>query len=245
MTPLDILYTPLDIPDLPKDFNIKKLEAWISNTYPQKQLNDAVWTAVRDLKEDYPWDLTFAHYADNQNKSYGWLDNFDKEFPELVDYFLKSFNLEYNDIGVISFLPMRLSKLGLGFWHSDIDETGLRMYFENELPKENPLLIMPTNTPFNIRPSSLLKSIEYPREDMFQIGKQQVCPILKKTQAYYLNNVRAVHSPFITNPCKRISCFITPKWSTLESVKIKTKELIVKSAIKFKNHAILWSEPNE
>jgi hypothetical protein len=245
MTPLDILYTPLDVPDLPENFNVEKLETWIKNVYPQKQVNEAVWTSVKVLGETYPWDLTFAHYTDNKNNSYGWLNNFDKEFPELVDYFLKAFNLDYDDIGVITFLPMRQEKTGLGFWHSDIDETGLRIYFDNELPEENPLLIMPTNIPFIKRPHELLKAVEEPRKDMFQVDKQLVCPVLKRTQAYYINNVRAVHSPYINKPCRRISCFITPKWNTLESVKNKTKDLIVQSAIKFKNHAILWSGPDE
>ena len=243
MTPLDILYTPLDVPDLDPAFDVKKLEDWIKQVYPQKQLKEAAWTSVKELENDYPWDLTFAHYTDNKNISQGWIDNFDKEFPELVDYFLKSFNLDYTDIGVITFLPMRLTKTGLGFWHSDVDETGLRMYFENELPDENPLLIMPTKLPFTTRPNSLFKSVETPREDVFQVDKQLVCPVLKRTQAYYLNNVRAVHSPFINIPCKRISCFITPKWTTLDSVKNKTKELIVNSAIKFKDHALLWEPP--
>lgn len=243
MTPLDILYTPLDIPDLPNSFDVKKLEYWISKVYPQTQLTKARASRAshNHLGDNYPWDLTFAHYTDNQNNSSGWLDNFDNEFPELVEYFLNAFNIDYEDIGVITFLPMRSSRKGLGFWHSDIDETGLRLYLENELPEENPLLIMPTKYPFDKRPNELLRTIEEPREDMFQIDKQQVCPILKKTQAYYVNNVRAVHSPYVSEPCKRISCIITPKWSTLDSVKSKTKDLIVNSAIKFKDHSILWS----
>lgn len=241
MTPLDILYTPLDVPDLPNKFSVEKLELWIQKVYPQQQLKDAVWTSVKTLGENYPWDLTFAHYTDNHNNSVGWLNNFDKEFPELVEYFLKAFGLAYEDIGVITFLPMRQKKTGLGFWHSDIDETGLRLYLENELPEENPLLIMPTIYPFFKRPNELFKSIEEPMADIFQTNKQLVCPILKKTQAYYLNNIRAVHSPYVNKPCKRISCFITPKWNTLESVKNKTKNLIVNSAIKFKDHSILWS----
>ena len=180
MTPIDILYTPLDVPDLDPAFDVKKLEDWIKQVYPQKQLKEAAWTSVKELENDYP---------------------------------------------------------------CDVDETGLRMYFENELPDENPLLIMPTKLPFTTRPNSLFKSVETPREDVFQVDKQLVCPVLKRTQAYYLNNVRAVHSPFINIPCKRISCFITPKWTTLDSVKNKTKELIVNSAIKFKDHALLWEPP--
>lgn len=245
MTPLDILYTPLDVPDLPNSFSLEKLETWIQKVYPQKQLQECRWTSAKILGETYPWNLTFAHYTDDENNSSEWLDNFDKEFPELVSYFSEAFNIEYTDIGVITFLPMRPEKTGLGFWHSDVDESGLRLYFENELPEKNPLLIMPTKFPYDRRPNKLFKSVETARDDMFQRNKQIICPVLKPTQAYYLNNIRAVHSPYINKPCKRISCFITPKWSTLESVKNKTKDLIVNSANKFKDHAIFWSPPDE
>ena len=30
----DILYTPLDVPDLP-EFNVNQLKEWISNAYPK------------------------------------------------------------------------------------------------------------------------------------------------------------------------------------------------------------------
>lgn len=238
MTPIDILYTPLDVPDLPSSFDIEKLERWMKNVYPQKELHSTIWTSNAILGEKYPWDLTFAHYSNNRDINFGWIDNFDKEFPELVEYFTKSFNINEEDIGVITFLPMRENFTGLGFWHSDVDETGIRLYFANELPEKNPLLIMPTKEAYTSRPK--FQAVETPREEMFRVDKIQECKILKSTQAYYLNNVRAVHSPLINEPCKRISSFITPRWNTLDKFKEGTKDLIVNSAIKYKDFSIMW-----
>jgi hypothetical protein len=244
MKPLDILYTPLDVPELPASFDLEKLEAWIKSVYPQDEVKRAIWTSVKDLGDEYPWDLTFAHYSDNQNNNYGWLSGFDKEFPELVEFFCSAFGVAEEDIGVITFLPMRPEKKGLGFWHSDIDDTGIRYYFANEKAEENPLLIMPTKIPYNTRPHHVFKPVEEERDDVFQTDKITVCPVLKAPGGYYLNNVRAVHSPYINTPCKRIASFITPRWDTMEVFKQKTADLIVRSAQKYKEHAILWTAPN-
>jgi hypothetical protein len=58
--------------------------------------------------------------------------------------------------------------------------------------------------------------------------------------AYYLNNFRSVHAPTVNVPGIRIAAFITVKKPYQEIVRRRTNDMIVASANKFKDHAILW-----
>ena len=59
-------------------------------------------------------------------------------------------------------------------------------------------------------------------------------------QSFYLNNYRAVHAPTMNTPGIRIAGFVVPKTAYEDVVKARMKKIIVDSAEKFKEHAILW-----
>lgn len=243
MEPIDILYTPLDINPIP-NFNLEKLEKWIMSNYPQSIIEEVPGSknSRGTLKDEYPWHIVWPKFG-----SYGWMNDFNKEFPELADHFCHSFGLSHKDVGVITMLPMRYESLGLAFWHADNDESGLRMYLINEKPEENPLLIRPTKKPFMQRPPEIgrffSKTVDEPNPVLSK--KVYQAKILHPTQGYYLNNMRAVHSPFVNIPAKRISVFVQGTPYNLEYVKQKTRDLIINSAKKYKDYAILWEPSDE
>jgi hypothetical protein len=240
MEPIDILYTPLDIDPIP-NFDKNKLYSWIETVYPQNIIEEVPGSknSRGDLKDKYPWNIVWPKYG-----TFGWMNDFDKEFPELAEYFCAAFGLVAKDIGVITMLPMKSDSTGLGFWHADNDETGLRLYLENDLPEENPLLLRPTKDPFLHRPPEISRFFSKNLNEKNSVLSEKIytAKILSPTQGYYLNNMRAVHSPFITKPAKRISVFVQGTPYNHNYIKIKTRDLIVRSAKKYKDYAILWGQ---
>lgn len=240
MEPIDIIYTPLDIPPIPKEFDLVKFKEWCNQVYPQAIINEVPGSRKSQemFGDQYPWDLVWARWMPRG----GWMDDFEKHFPELARYFWEAFGLEPSDLGPISILPMRTHVRGLGFWHTDNDTTGLRLYLENEHPDENPLVFRKTIQPYNARPQEInawkTKELTAPNpvlENEVLIGK-----ILHPQQGYYLNNIRAVHSPLITKESKRIACFIQGTPETRDLIHKKTRDLIVRSAEKYKDYALIW-----
>jgi hypothetical protein len=238
MEPIDILYTPLETDPIPK-FDIDHLYDWISRTYPQNFIDEVPGSQVsrKSLSQEYPWDILWPKYGEQ-----GWTNGFDKEFPQLADHICHSFNLTHKEVGCITMLPMRSDRNGLGFWHSDKDLTGLRMYLVNDMPDENPLFIRPTKIPYTIRPKEIAEIISTDLEGPHPLLSDTIltAKILSPTQAYYLNNIRAVHSPFVTRSARRIALIIQGTPFNRHTVYEKTKKLIVESAEKYKDYAILW-----
>lgn len=239
MEPIDILYTPLDTDPIP-EFDIDQLYYWISRTYPQNFINEVPGSKVsrQALSKEYPWDIIWPKYGE-----LGWTNGFDNEFPQLADHICHSFRLTHKEVGCITMLPMRSDRNGLGFWHSDKDTNGLRMYLVNDLPDENPLYIRATNAAYNFRPKEIAEIISTDLEGTHPLisNKISTAKILSPTQAYYLNNIRAVHSPFVTASARRIALIIQGTPNNHRLIYQKTKNLIVESAKKYKDYAILWA----
>lgn len=237
MEPIDIIYTPLDIPPIPDNFDINKFKQWCKDVYPQKHLRRARLKVPEVLfGEQYPWDLAWPYVC-------GWLDDFEKIFPEMADYFCQAFGLEIQDIETISLLPVRDNIQGLGFWHFDKDISGLRLYIENTEPDENPILFRQTRIPYTVQNEkyagwlSKKLNISVPwLDDKILTGK-----ILRPRQAFYINNIRSVHSPYITKKSDRISCIIQGNPRTEKIIQQKTKDLIVRSAEKYRDYALFWN----
>jgi len=233
MDPIDIIYTPLDLPDC-SFVNVDKFTSWLVSVYPQKEKSSAAnkkMTSENVYKDQYPWDLTFGAYDGV------FLDNCDKEFPEFARYCLEIFNIKRHELKSIVFLPVRDTVKGVAFWHRDLDLNGFRFYVINDRHEENPLLIRKTVEPYNKIPD-----LKTPLDDNDPRLQTEIfkCILPKSTQPYYVNNIRSVHSPCINVPGKRIAVFVAVKSEYEEQIRERNKNLILRSYEKFKDIAILY-----
>jgi hypothetical protein len=229
MEPIDICYTPLDIPKRP-DVDISKFLSWAQSVYPQSCKTGSS-NAEDVIGEEYPWDLVWGAFNGT------WIDNFDKEFPELVEYCYSAFNIRRHELGGAIFLPVRKSVKGVSFWHNDVDPTGFRFYLECEHYNDNPLLLRKTKIPYTDREPiviSLNGDDDRLQKEIFN------CKMTDPHMAYYLNNIRSVHAPSVNVSGIRIAGFITVKKPYQNIVQKRTRDMIVASAIKFKDYAIIW-----
>jgi hypothetical protein len=229
MQPIDICYTPLDIPIRP-DIDIAKFLSWAQSVYPQSCKSKSP-NAEDLIGKDYPWDLVWGAWDGV------WQNNFDKEFPELAVYCYEAFKIRRHELGGAIFLPVRSSVKGVSFWHNDVDPTGFRFYLECEHYKENPLLLKKTKLPYTDQPA-----ISVPLNGIDDRLQEEAitCRMTDPHMAYYLNNFRSVHALTVHTPGIRIAAFVTVKKMFIEIVQNRTKDLIVSSALKYKDHAILW-----
>lgn len=231
MNLLDILYTPLDCPDTPKT-NIPKLLSWVDQLKAEQEISNRVDASkMPHLANDYPWNIIYARH----NKK--WFRDFDKEFPELAEFFSSAYKLKESDVNSIVLLPVKPKFEGIGFWHSDPDPNsyGLRLYIENQETDDDFLFIRPSVEPYTVRPDYGLRPSfsNTPLQDVIHTAK-----LYKPTQAFYLNNVRAIHA---INTKKagvlRIASIITTLDTDLRN---HVNDLVVRSAKKFSDYAIYW-----
>lgn len=231
MEPIDICFTPLDIPKRP-DIDLNKFIAWAQSVYPQPCKAKST-NAEELIKEQYPWDLVWGAWDGV------WQNGFNKEFPELAKYCFDAFKIQRHELSGAIFLPVRDFIRGTSFWHNDIDPTGFRFYIECEHHEENHLLLRKTLLPYDG-----IQSIAVPLDaDDDRLQKQVYnCKIIDPHMAYYLNNFRAVHAPSVNVPGIRIAGFVTVKPTYQSIVRERMRDTIVQSAEKYKDYAILWQE---
>jgi hypothetical protein len=241
MDPLDILYTPLDIPPTPP-VDVGVLLEWIKTSKKnqiEKPLQGTQNAESTIPPEIYPWVITYARI------NHEWQCDFDKRFPILARFFYEGFGLTEDELARVVILPVKPKFVGRGFWHSDPDEVGLRVYLENQdIP--NSLWIKPTTEKHNTRghihqrAESLVNSVH---ADKYLQDKTHVAEIVSPTQAFYLNNVRAVHAVNVNDPVAvRIACIVAVKGDVMTD---KIRKLIVDSAAKYPQQAILWTPTND
>ena len=227
----DILYTPLDTPTVPVTDTEKLLEWVMKNTTKQEILNRLDASKVSEVAKTYPWNIIYPKHNNV------WQHNFNNEFPELANFFHSAYGLKEEDINTVVLLPVRSDFAGVGFWHSDPDEYGLRMYIENQAV-ENFLLIRPTVEPYNERPNFGLSqsSNNIPLQDITLNAK-----LYSANQTFFINNFRAVHAVNTVNPgTLRIAVIVAcPRTPELTA---HIHDLIIKSAQKFKDFALTWPE---
>lgn len=235
---LDILYTILDVKPQP-DYEIEDLRNWLANNYVPlsryRHIFHELGIAER-VVENYPWDLTVA-YFNAADTGPGWLNGFDKEFPELSKYLYEAFGLPLEEVGVIIFLPMREKHKGLGFWHNDIDIAGLRLFFEIDDVTKNKLLMRRMKEPYDKRPNIQLPMNEeaYLQKEVFE------CKILSDKQCHFLNNIRGAHATYTEElGTNRIAAFVTGKLNNQQKFFDLVKPLILRSAELYKEHVIMW-----
>jgi hypothetical protein len=230
MNTLDILYTPLDTPEVPST-DIPKLLNWIKKNSPLQNIeNRGDASQNPEVPESkYPWNIIYPK-VDNI-----WQYDFDKEFPVLANFFSAAYGLNAEEVSSVLLLPVKSEFAGTGFWHSDLDNCGLRMYIENQ-ETENFLLIRPTIEPYSTRPAfGVLQDFKKtPLQD-----KTFSASLRASSQTFFINNVRAVHAVNTINPgTMRIAVIVGI--ATTPKITAHINDLILRSAEKFKEHAILW-----
>lgn len=245
----DVLYTPLDCPT-PPTIDIDKLKAWQSDVY-MKHANWRVGDKHTQLNmyyqgkvEDYPWDLTTC-YFNKSGQGPGWIGGFDQQFPELVQYIKDAFNVPLEEFGFILVLPVREHHKGRGFWHRDPDTCGLRMYINHTDHERNFLTVRRTVTRDKY-PRPLSYDFTMPLNG-FQ-DEDLTCKVLHANQCFYLNNIRAIHSTFVESPGENRVTLLFGNKNDEESrrrINDMTRDLIVRSAEKYKDYAVLWEPPKD
>jgi hypothetical protein len=230
MKPSEILYTPLDTPKVP-NFDIDRLLGWILMHHGQQYIDNRRDASQNSSIESlYPWDII---YARNNKK---WQYDFNIEFPELSVFFYSAFGLIEQDIQAIVLLPVKTKFAGIGFWHSDPDSHGLRVYLENQETDEF-LLIRPTAEPYDARPNF---GIDQSFKDIALQDKILSAKLLDRKQTFYLNNIRAVHAVKSCFPGKlRIAAIISVNSHRAE-LEQHISDLIRRSAEKYSDYAIYW-----
>jgi hypothetical protein len=232
MIPLNILYTPLDTPPTPI-IDTEKFINWCKNNGPKQSILDRRDASLAKDTEVYPWNIA---YAKNVNV---WQGNFQKEFPEVAQFFYEAFSIPDKDVRDIILLPIKQSYSGIGFWHSDPDEHGLRIYLQNE-DTEDSLLIRPTILPYNSRPNIIVND----REPSLHVqDKEYSAKIIHPRQSFFLNNVRAVHTVKVNKPDSIRIAALVCGLGPLVSMRQGLCDLINRSAKKYSDAAIYWTPP--
>ena len=228
---LNILYTPLDTIE-PPVVDIDKLLSWaygINKQLIPRRMDASGYTD----KSVYPWHIVYA-----KNKGV-WEKNFNTEFPELANFFSEAYGLTESEVQNITLLPVRPDYVGIGFWHADPDEQGLRVYLVND-ETDNFLRIRPTVEPYDARPvkvipndgiSPHIQTVEYSAK------------MLKPNQTFFLNNVRAIHAANVTRVNSLRIAVIISGLGPMKIMKPALKELILRSAEKYSDYAIHWTLP--
>ena len=228
---LDILYTPVEVPPLPA-FDKEKLNKWCLKNYNQS------FQGRQDGKEKasaeiYPWNIVYAR------NTFRWVDNFDNQFPDLAKYFYSAFALKESELSSIVLLPIKNDYTGITYWHADPDEIGLRLYLENNEIDKDFLLIKPTTERYNTR-----KELGMVPSDGISPNIQNTihsAKILKSNQAFYINNVRAIHAVNVDSPnLNRLAVLVITN-KNAENFPEATKNLILSSVEMFSDLCIKWS----
>tara|TARA_B100001057_G_scaffold475180_1_gene541693 strand:- start:852 stop:1562 length:711 start_codon:yes stop_codon:yes gene_type:complete len=236
MKSIDICYTPLDVPE-PPEYSVEEVKQWIIKNTDELQecVKDLCsrGMAAQEVGYKYPWRLVFAYWDEYG----GWLNDFDKKFPELSKYMHEAFSLKEDELESILLLPMNNDVTGYGFWHNDGDKAGYRMYLNYENFDEDSLLLRKTKEPCdNFR---YISETHDDWDDSLLQKKEYKCKMIKPNQCFFLNNHRSAHATYTEKKPQdipRIAVIINPK-------KIPTDDsLVVNSAKKYKDYAIMYYE---
>lgn len=234
MHPLDILYTPLDVPVMPT-VDMPRLREWMKVSAAEQTVSGRLDGKEITDPDVYPWDGVYC------NISYQWYNNFDTLFPELTEYFKTVFSVPAKHIYNIYLLPLKEDRIGTHYWHADPDQNGLRLYLEND-EVEDFLYVKATKKPYTSKLDSPTINLKWTIDDIQQ--PTHSARLLRSTQAFYLNNFRAVHA-VNSHKLKSQRIAVVFALDSHYSAFPELMDLITRSAVTYKDHAILWSPPME
>ena len=123
----NLIFSPLDLPD-PPDVDMDKFLAWHSDQKEYMLLHNQNRINSTKLYGGYCWHVSWAKWYTTYNTDKPWICDFDKRFPDLVEY-LELF--PFKQAKSISFLN-QLSGATVQP-HTDPDELwGMRFYLKNK-----------------------------------------------------------------------------------------------------------------
>lgn len=236
---LNILYTPLDLPEPPPcdpdqiinwiDSNREELEPYKQYAY------DNELTSEKSPKIKWPWNMGLA-YLNWEDQGPGWLCNFDKEFPELSSYMHTVFDIPIQELGTIVILPVKHKHTGFGFMHQDPGDFGIRIYLEFEHIGKNKLFLQKTRVPYLKRPTY------EPPIDLKILQPELIeCKTLTNRGCWFINNTRAFHCTYTEiEDSTRIAVIVSGNPKTHKNVMNRLTNKIIESAEKYKDYAIYW-----
>jgi hypothetical protein len=182
----------------------------------------------------YPWNIAYG-------KSNGqWLNGFEREFPELAQYPYTAFGVDESSFTHLVLLPVKSDFTGIGFWHSDPDEFGLRFYLDNE-DTDDSLLIKPTIHPYETRQDF---DFTYLSPEAFVQDIEHSATIVSPRQPFFINNVRAIHAVKTNIVGAFRLAFIVGSASKIKNMPQTLADLIVNSAQHYSDQSIEWTAPN-
>ena len=239
----NILYTPLDVPTVP-NFDIDEMYQWLEESHTAQERwrrrISRFTSEGADFLVSYPWNISIA-YFNMIGKGPGWLNDFDKKFPQLTEHISTCFDIPIENFGSVVMLPMKSDTIGPGFYHQDHDWYGLRMYLEFEDYDVNSLFIRPTKEPYDKQ-----TMIDTPVDESLLQNREIKAKILNNRQCWYVNNVRACHSTYVSVPGKRrIAVLMTSRFTNHDLVFPKIKEMVMRSVGKYSEYVIAWKPENE
>jgi hypothetical protein len=149
----DLLYCRLALPEVPNIDN-KKLEAYIQETnasYVKTYLDYAGSDRfAKQANVNYPWKTAWIRSRIHNN----WVNDFDKKFPELVNYLTKFPIDSLEDFAAGQFLAQKENIEA--FPHTDPDPYfGFRVYLSEEESRSN-LYFHPSYNPIEQRPHTFV-----------------------------------------------------------------------------------------
>ena len=216
MKAIDICYTPLDVPE-PPEYSVDEVKQWIIKNTDELQecVKDLCsrGMAAQEVGYKYPWRLVFAYWDEYG----GWLNDFDKKFPELSKYMHEVYNISENDG----------------------DRGGYRMYLNYENFDEDSLLLRKTKEPYDDDNFRYISETHDDWDDSLLQKEEYKCKMIRPNQCFYVNNYRSAHATYVNETPKnipRIAVIANPK-------EIPTDDsLVVNSAKKYKDYAIIYNE---
>jgi len=228
----DLLFTPLDLPP-PPEIDLKLFNEW---HYEQLEFNKKhnPMDRLSNGKDPYPWKVSWAVWWNTYKLDDPWICDFDKKFPELVDY-LNLFPIK--QFKSISFLDQKESREV--YLHGDRDDWfGLRFYLHNTLGEK--LYLVRTKEKGHKRQNLYDEYNKFVDLWPYTDGKKEYPKFPEKRCAFMLNSVRSLHgvdyndAPLVEGS-SRITAVVQGEYDY-----VRLHKLVKQSVEKYKDYTIWY-----
>lgn len=195
----DLLYVPLDLPDVP-EIDMDELLTWSMNVSPDHpnqrgsiELPDGktILTpeqATRNRFGYYPWQsIWMKRSSEFVPENNGWMLDFIEKFPALAEYVN---NYPLKEISAVNLMWQKQDNSVM--IHSDPEHWfGMRLYLANQ--ETSPLYFMQTHKPLNERIDFVTTDINDEKLKQIADTNKRYIKYLKPAHPWIINNVRAFH----------------------------------------------------
>jgi hypothetical protein len=219
----DLIYTRLDMPELPS-IDTDKLISWIKSNQ-RSEIKEKRLQQVAEGEKPYPWRAVCAYTAN------AWDTEFATNFGPLIRYLENFPNKAWRHVAVLC----QLENQGV-FLHTDPDYgIGWRIYLNHGGPR---LYFQKFKELHNNRPETWSSGGPQSIKNLCESNKIYVNDV--GAYPWALTSIRAAHGVEPNNAGfgARITLLLFPDFTTLDL--IKHEELLLRSAKKFKSTAIWY-----